>query len=486
MLNVLEGLIGELRAVGMNISTTEAIDAARALELLPLENRQAVKDGLGAVLIKEWEHLSTYEKVFDIFFAVRSVDSPFRDDEGNARGGKLSDLSDDELNDAMKDALEDGDSEMMRRIAAEAVDRHAKIEAGRAVAGVFYKMRTLQALKLDSLRRQILQDHDSDSESDSEPDSDGGPGSGEDGGDEDGADESAMRLDKDLERRLREEEIDMRVEEVQREVEADIRRRLVEDRGAEAVAKTLRAPLPEDADFLRASHEQIEEMRETLGPLTTKLAAALAEKRRHKRRGQLDFRRTVRASMSQGGVPLTLYFRKPRPSKPDLIVLADISGSVSRFAAFTLQLVYALRGEFTKVRSFVFADGMDEVTDLMAEARDIAALTAEINDRGLGVWTTGVSDYGNALSLFRERHLHEIAGRATVIILGDARSHDKPIRIEDFEAITKKAKHAYWLNPEPKREWGTEDSLVDRFAPYCTFVECRSLRQLQDFVAGLD
>lgn len=202
MLNVLEGLIGELRAVGMSISTTEAIDAARALEMLPLENRQVIKDGLGAVLIKEWEHLGTYERVFDIFFAVRSAASPFQDEDGNARGGKLSDLSDDELNDKMKEAVEDGDSEMMRAVAAEAVDRHAKIEAGRAVAGVFYKMRTLQALNLDQMRNQILQDDE---------DSDGSGGGPDEDNDDDG-DESAMRLDKDLEKRMRAEEIDMRIE----------------------------------------------------------------------------------------------------------------------------------------------------------------------------------------------------------------------------------------------------------------------------------
>ncbi|MCU1690848.1 MAG: hypothetical protein JWN20_2776, partial [Jatrophihabitantaceae bacterium] len=364
MLKALEGLIGELRAVGMNISTTETIDAARALQLLPIENRQVVKDALGSVLIKEWEHLTTYEKVFDIYFALRSSGSPFQDDEDNPRGGKLSDMSDEELKQKMKEAVADGDSGMMRALSSMAVDRHGQIESGRAVAGVFYRMRTLRALDLNQMRDQILQEEE-----------DARNAAEEENGLDESDDSPVMRFDKDLEKRMREEEIDMRIMEVQREVEADIRRRLVEDRGAEAVAKTLRAPLPEDAEFLHASNAQIEEMRETLGPLTTKLAAALAEKRRHKRRGQLDFRRTVRASMSQGGVPLDIFFRKPRPNKPDLVVLADISGSVSRFAAFTLQLIYALRGEFTKVRSFVFADGCDEVTDLMATARDIASLT---------------------------------------------------------------------------------------------------------------
>jgi uncharacterized protein with von Willebrand factor type A (vWA) domain len=474
MLKALEGLITELRAVGMNISTTETIDAARALELLPLENRQVVKDALGAVLIKEWEHLGTYEKVFDIYFALRKSGSPFQDDEDNPRGGKLSDMSDDELKQKMKEAVADGDSGMMRALSSLAVDRHGQMESGRAVAGVFYRMRTLRALDLNQMREQILQEEE-----------DARNAAGEEGEGDD--DSPVMRFDKDLEKRMREEEIDMRIMEVQREVEADIRRRLVEDRGAEAVAKTLRAPLPEDAEFLHASNAQIDEMRETLGPLTTKLAAALAEKRRHKRRGQLDFRRTVRASMSQGGVPLNLYFRKPRPNKPDLVVLADISGSVSRFAAFTLQLVYALRGEFTKVRSFVFADGVDEVTDLMATAGDIRSLTAEINSRGLGVWINGSSDYGHAIQKFREDHLSEIPQRATVIILGDARNNDKAARVEDFEAIAKRAKHVFWLNPEPKRDWDTGDSIVSRYGQYCDAVfECRNLRQLQDFVEKLE
>jgi uncharacterized protein with von Willebrand factor type A (vWA) domain len=469
MLRALEGLVGELRDVGMAISTTEMLDAARALEKLPLENRAIVKDALGTVLIKEYEHLKTYETIFDIFFAIRSERSPFDDGEQGGPGSKLSDMSDDELKERMKDAVESGDDTMMRRLASMAVERHGQIESGRAVAGVFYRMRTLRALDLQNMREQIL---GQEQEQDDEPAADGSP---------------VPRLDKEMERRLREEEIDMRIADLQKEVEADIRRRLVEDRGAEAVAKTLRAPLPEDAEFLHASNAQIVEMRETLGPLTAKLASVLAEKRKHKRRGQLDFRRTIRSAMSNGGVPLDLHFRDPRPAKPDLVILADISGSVARFAAFTLQLVYALRGEFTKVRCFVFADGMDEVTDLMATSRDISELTASINEQGLGVWLNGSSDYGHALRQFKEEHMEAIASRSTVIVLGDARNNDKAAQLDDFQVIAKRAKHMFWLNPEPRKDWDTGDSIVSRYGQYCEGVfECRNLRQLREFVERLD
>lgn len=469
MLKALEGLVQELRDVGMNISTTEMLDAARALRELPLEDREIVKDALSTVLVKEFEHLNAYETIFDIYFATRRAESsPFEDEDGPRRGGRLSDMSDDELKERMQDAVENGDETMMRKLASLAVDRHAQIESGRAVAGVFYRMRTLRALDLKNMREQILAE---DQEEDDSP-----------------ADNSPIpRLDKDLEKRLREEEIDMRLAELQREVESDIRRRLVEDRGAEAVAKTLKAPLPEDAEFLHASSVQIAEMRDTLGPLTAKLASALAEKRKHKRVGALDFRRTVRASMSNGGVPLDLYFRNPKPTKPDLVVLADISGSVARFAAFTLQLLYALRGEFSKLRSFVFADGIDEVTELMATAKDISELTATINERGLGVWLNGSSDYGHALRQFHEEHLDSIGSRSTVILLGDARNNDKAAQLSEFEAIAKRAKHMFWLNPEPRKDWDTGDSILSRYGQYCEGVfECRNLRQLRDFVERLD
>ena len=100
-------------------------------------------------------------------------------------------------------------------------------------------------------------------------------------------------------------------------------------------------------------------------PLTRKLAVRLARKRRHGRRGPLDFRSTVRHSLSTGGVPLDPRFRYPRPAKPEIMVIADISGSVASFARFTLHLVYAISSQFSKVRSFVFIDGIDEVTQLL-------------------------------------------------------------------------------------------------------------------------
>src|SRR5262249_56905534 len=97
-----------------------------------------------------------------------------------------------------------------------------------------------------------------------------------------------------LEERLERDEYDARIDRLRKEIEAEIRRRLVADRGVEAMARTLRKPLPEDVDFMHASREEMASLRKALQPLTRKLAARLARKRRHGRKGPLDSRTPMR------------------------------------------------------------------------------------------------------------------------------------------------------------------------------------------------
>ena len=158
-----------------------------------------------------------------------------------------------------------------------------------------------------------------------------------------------------------------------------------------------RKPLPEDVDFMHATREELANLRRVIQPLTRKLAVRLARKRRHGRRGPLDFRSTMRHSLSTGGVPMDPKFRFPRPSKPEIFVVADISGSVAAFARFTLQLVHAISSQFSKVRSFVFVDGIDEVTRFFEGAEDVMVAIHKVNTEADVVWVDGHSDYGHAL-----------------------------------------------------------------------------------------
>jgi uncharacterized protein with von Willebrand factor type A (vWA) domain len=289
-----------------------------------------------------------------------------------------------------------------------------------------------------------------------------------------------------LQERLEKDEYEDRIDKLRKEIEAEIRRRLVADRGAEAMAKTLRKPLPEDVDFMHASREEMVMLRRAIYPLTRKLAVRLARKRRHKRRGALDFRNTVRHSLSYGGVPVEPKFRHPKPAKPEIFVIADISGSVAAFARFTLHLVYAISSQFSRVRSFVFIDGLDEVTSFFEGVDDITEAIHRVNTEADVVWVDGHSDYGHALEVFWERYGKDVGPKTTVMILGDARNNYHASQAWIAKEIQRKARKLFWLNPEPRAYWNTGDSIVGEYGTHCDGVfEVRNLRQLERFVDNL-
>src|SRR5439155_6898628 len=182
-----------------------------------------------------------------------------------------------------------------------------------------------------------------------------------------------------------------RVRGFRSEVDAEVRRRLAEHRGPEAVARHSVRPLPEDLEFVRATRDGIAQLRRAIRPLAGKLATRLAMKRKHARRGRLDVRRTMRHSLSTGGVPFDTRYRHRTPHKPELFLLCDISGSVSAFARFTLMFVHAFQAQFARVRSFVFVDTIDEVTGFF-EHEDFVDAVERMNAQASVVWLDGHSD----------------------------------------------------------------------------------------------
>jgi hypothetical protein len=466
VLDLLQGFVHELRAAGLPVSMTENLDAMRAVEHVDIADRDVFRAALGATLVKQHHHWKAFETVFDVYF---SLYSPGVDDEGDrdefsdlegmtgesGAGGGGGQVTREELAQMLIDALMRMDRDELRRLAAMAVTQFAGMEPGRPVGGTYYLYRTLRQLDLDDLGARMM-------------------GRAREQGDvPDGV----------LEARLQEEEFQSRLRKLRELVEAEIRRRLVADRGMEAMARTLRKPLPEDIDFMHASREEMLALQRAIYPLTRALAARLAQRRKRRHRGSLDFRKTVRASLSYGGVPAEPKFRHPHPSKPEIMVVADISGSVASFARFTLQFVHAMASQFSKVRSWVFIDGIDEVTRFFQESEDIGEAVHKVNTEADVVWVDGHSDYGHAFQVFHDRHLREITHKSSVILLGDARNNYHASQAWVISDIQKRARHVYWLNPEPRGYWDTGDSIISDYAAYCDGVyECRNLRQLERFV----
>ena len=470
MLDVLQGFIHELRSAGLPVSMTENLDAMRAVEHVDIAARDEFKTALGATLVKHHRHRPAFETVFDVYFSLYShgvdVDDPHADEwaelagqDGQAAGGGPGgELTREELAQLLLDALMSMDRDALRGLAAAAVQAFAGMEPGRPVGGTYYLYRTLRQLDLDDLASRLV-------------------GRARDEGDVP-ADPLAARLQA--------EEFQRRLRVLRQLVESEIRRRLVADRGVEAMARTLRKPLPEDVDFMHASREEMLALQRAIYPLTRALAARLAQRQRRRHRGHLDFRKTVRASLSYGGVPAEPKFRHPHPSRPEIMVVADISGSVASFARFTLQFVYAMASQFSKVRSWVFIDGVDEVTRFFDESDELVTAINRVNTEADVVWVDGHSDYGHAFEVWHERHIREITKKSSIILLGDARNNYHASQAWTVAEMQKKARKVYWLDPEPRGYWDTGDSIVSEYAPYCDGVyEVRNLRQLQKFVADV-
>jgi uncharacterized protein with von Willebrand factor type A (vWA) domain len=209
------------------------------------------------------------------------------------------------------------------------------------------------------------------------------------------------------------------------------------------------------------------------------------EQRGRKRRAHVDMRKTMRASLEYGGVPVNIKLKPVRPRRPEIFVLCDVSTSVTSASVFFLSVMHALHDSFRKMRSFVFIERISEVTEVFAKERDFKAVSEAIG-RDAGVADiSGYTDYGRVWREFRDQVEDELHPRATVIVLGDARTNGRDPAAPIFGSITEKAGRTFWLNPEPRLYWNYGDSVIAAYEQYCQAYECWTTRQLEDFVRDL-
>jgi uncharacterized protein with von Willebrand factor type A (vWA) domain len=447
-------LVEALRSAGVPVSLAESIDAVQALGTVDLLDRETLRQGLAATTVKRVAHRPAFDTLFDLYFPAMLGEGV----AAETADGTLADEDPAAVRDALRSALRDlllaGDDDGLRRLAQEAVAALGQAD-GQQGRQSYFSYRVLRALSPETLMAGLLQAMLADTER-------GGL-----------AEQVARRAITD------------RTRAFETYVEAEVRRRLAEEKGPDKIAKTAVRTLPEDVDFVRATAADLAELRRTVGPLARRLATRLAARRRRGNRGRLDFRRTVRASLSTGGVPVVTHHRPPRPHKPELVVLCDVSGSVSAFAKFTLMLAYALREQFSKVRMFAFVDTTDEVTAMFAGG-DFGASVQRMTEEAQVVWFDGHSDYGHAFEVFAERWPDAVGPRTSLLVLGDARNNYRATGAETLRMLSRRARHTYWLNPEPRAYWCSGDSAVDAYEPVVDeMVECRTAAHLSEFVTRL-
>ncbi len=452
----LVGFVEALRGVGISVGPSETVDAGRVMATLGLSDREELREGIACAVLRRPDHRDTYDAMFDLWFpAALGARAVVTDEAADAASGAESLPADDveAMRQMLLDLLNENPDladmdERLVAMVARIVEAYGKYTSSRGPS--FSSYQALKAMALDELEGKLL------------------AGLLAPYGDE--PTPSQEQIAKAL--------AAQRITQLRKMVDAETKRRTAEQLGRDHVQMYGIPQLSENVEFLRASGEQLRQMQRVVAPLARTLATRLAARRRRSRAGVIDLRKTLRKSMSTGGVPIDVVLAKPRPARPELVVLCDVSGSVAGFSHFTLLLVHALRQQFSRVRVFAFIDTTDEVTHMFGPEADLAVAIQRIT-REAGVYSRdGHSDYGNAFASFAQTFPNVLSPRASLLVLGDGRTNYRNPETELLAHMVTASRHAHWLNPEPKHLWGSGDSAVPRYQEVIAMHECRSAKQL--------
>jgi uncharacterized protein with von Willebrand factor type A (vWA) domain len=450
-----------LRGVGIAVGPSETVDAGQVMSVLGLADREVLREGLACAVLRRAEHRDTYDAMFDLWFpAAVGARTVVTDEEEDADSDALPSQDVEGMRAALVEMLA-GNEELanlddrLAAMIAQIVEAFGRYNSSRGPSYSSYQ--ALKAMALDELEGRLLAGLLAPYGEEPTP--------------------TQEQIAKAIAAR--------RVAQLRQMVEAETKRRTAEQLGRQHVQTYGIPQLAENVEFLRASGDQLREMRRVVAPLARTLASRLAARRRRSRAGEIDLRKTLRKSMSTGGVPIDVVLKKPHPARPELVVLCDVSGSVAGFSHFTLLLVNALRQQFSRVRVFAFIDTTDEVTEMFGPDADLAVAVQRITREAAVYTRDGHSDYGHAFVSFLDKYPHVLSPRSSLLVLGDGRNNYRNPETDLLAHMVGASRHAHWLNPEPKHLWGSGDSAVPRYEDVITMHECRSAKQLAGVIDQL-
>ncbi len=469
----LVGFIQVLRSHQLRISPAETLDAMGVATTLGYADRDMLRDGLGLVLAKTNRDKAIYRQCFDHYFShdfdssppeqaedaeeespnadSLPLDSPGLQPEGNAEPQEAQPSPLDEAlaespalaelaNSALLQALRDNDRNTLALAVARAAESVSLSNIRAFTQRGQYTRRMLDALGEEVIRRGVIELEQQDSPALAE-----------------------LQGYRDM---LRERVRDT----VEREYLLQAQGRNAQ-RMDEILARTRLNNI--ELHYQQRVYELVRKM-------ARKLAARYARKRRVYKRGQLDMGRTLRRGIPHDGVMFNTYWRRVNKSRPQVLALCDVSGSVAAYAKFLLIFLYSLADVLPRMRSFAFSSHLGEITDLFRQHPVEKAV--EIANWRYG----GSTDYGASLEDFSRLALDDVGSNTTVIILGDARNNHGDPRLDLMQQLYQRAKQVIWLNPESRRAWGTGDSEMIRYQSTCHFsAQCNNLEQLERFIDQL-
>ena len=430
----------QLRAIGVSVPIGAVVDAVAALGQVDLGHRSEVKTALAATLVKNTSDDGAFGMAFESWFA------PPRG--GDSRGRLRLDDSDRSLRDELTQAAARrlSSSDELADLARRAVERWGGVATSTG-SERYHMQRVLRALDLSAVAQAALHFARPEGE----------------------------RRDA-IEEYVTRHEIRQTLSTFRRLVN-DAIRVLRQD-------ATVESEQVGQIDFLGTSNRELAAMRAAVRPLARRLATRLARQRHRQRHGRIDMRKTIRGSLSSGGVPLEPRYRRRLRTKPELWVLCDISGSMAEFARFTFILVTALHQELSRLRTFVFVDDAEEISEIWD--RDHEPDMFAVLTRAFAGDLHRHSNYGTAMDGFARRYGSQLTRRVTLLITGDARTHHLDAGAERLGELGRRCRQVWFLNPEPRHHWDQGDSAATTLAVACTGMsEVRNLDQLAAWIDEL-
>ena len=428
------------RGAGLRVSAAEGIDAVRALDVIGYGDRAALRDTLGLVLAKTPDEKALYHEAFELYFKHEAfsddgVDGAVADapDPGQDSGNALSQL-----------LIEDNRAGLAA--AMEGAARASGVENIRFFTQKnLYTRRILMAMGLRAVEEEI----------------------------------ETLRRDETAPGVGRAELLESRVARLRESVRDLVERNML--LFARGENEQYREELLKSARLSNIERRDMERMRVLVRQMAKKLATRYAKTRRRRLRGQLDVRRTLRKNMGWGGIPFVTVWKQKRIEKPRVMVLCDVSGSVAAMAQFLLMFLYALNEALSDVRSFAYSGSLIEVSEILEKEPVEQAIEKILEAIGFGS-----SNYGNAFADFEDGWMKFVTSKTTLIVLGDARGNNNDPRTEILARLSQRSKRIIWLNPEYQSMWGSGDSDMYRYAPFCNLLTvCNTLRHLERAVSDI-
>ena len=454
---------GVLRRNGIRVSLSENMDAFRALQLLGIRDPLLFRNALRTTLVKRAGDLKPFDELFDFYFlgigqALDAVDrrimeelglTPEQFQEMLEQIQRMLKQMEGDLSELTKALLSHNRGEL-ERLLKDALER--EMENGTPDSFRFTPYTRMAArLQLDRTQSEIERF------------------------------KAMLRMlgesGEDLQRVMR--YLDERMRDLNHLLRAIIQQEQ-RKKGFEPKDSSQRSSLM-DKSFAFYTEDDIRRMNDAVSRLAQRLKNRLSVRRKKATRGRFDVKKTLRKNLQYGGVPFNVQLDRRKKTKPQVMVLCDISDSVLNASRFMLQFVYSIQDLYAKVRSFVFVAEIGEVTKLFEENDIQTAVEAALKGDVIDVFSH--SNFGRAFEQFYKNFFPAVNGKTTVLIIGDGRNNYNRSNDWVLREIQQKAKQLIWLNPESRMTWGIGDSEMPRYAPYCHVAEeCRTINQLYKIV----